>query len=580
MPDVPVPAGSRLGADRLRRLLAVGRGLVSELDVDAVLDQVLEVARELTGAKYAAVGVLDPTRSELERFITSGLTEEQHRAIGALPRGRGVLGVLIEDPQALRLPDVGRHPKSYGFPPGHPPMTSFLGVPIRVRGEVYGNLYLTDKQGGQFSEEDEEAIGVLADWAAIAVDNARAYGLERQRRAELERAVSSLEATTDISRALGGETELDRVLELIAKRARALVQAKLVVILLVDENGQTLTVSAMAGEGDPALLGSAVPVEGSLTGSVLRSQRSERITEVGRRLRHSLGELIDSETGLLMPLVYRGTAVGVLGAFDQIDIGAFSVEDERLLESFAFSAATAVATAQQVAAHGLRRSIEASERERTRWARELHDETLQELAGLKVLLAAAREDDVMEAVSSAIEQIEVSITGLRHLITELRPAALDEYGLGAAIEALVQRIRGSSGLDVTAEIALAYDGGLADARHEAEIESTLYRLVQESLTNAVRHSNADSVAVVIEEGEREVRVTVRDDGVGFEIGSEHDGFGLVGMRERVELVGGTLEISTTRGHGTTIAARVPARRRRVELHPPASLDASARSEAR
>ncbi|HZO36031.1 MAG TPA: GAF domain-containing protein [Solirubrobacteraceae bacterium] len=576
MPDSLL--GSTLDPERLQRLLAVGRGLVSELDVDAVLDQVLSVARELTGARYAAVGVLDTQRKELERFITSGLTDEQHRAIGALPRGRGVLGVLIDDPQALRLHNVGQHPKSYGFPPGHPPMTSFLGVPIRVRGEVYGNLYLTEKAEGDFSDVDEEAISVLADWAAIAIDNARAYAGERDRRAELERAVGGLEATIDINRALGGETDLDRVLELIAKRARALVDAKLVVILLADGDRQTLTVSAMAGEGDPALIGSAVPIDDSLSGAVLASQQPARMTEVGKRLRHSLAELISADSGLIMPLSYRGAAVGVLGAFDRAD-GDFTDDDERLLASFASSAAIAVATAQRVAAQGLRRSIEASERERTRWARELHDETLQELAGLKVLLSSAREGDVALAIRSAIEQIEVSITGLRHLITELRPAALDDYGLGAAIEALVQRVRGSSGLDVTADIALAYEGGLADARHEPEIESTLYRLVQECLTNAARHADADSVVVTIEEGEQAIRVVVSDNGSGFDVGTAREGFGLVGMRERVELVGGVLEISSTPGSGTTISADVPARPRRAELERPAAGDGAEQREA-
>ena len=576
MPDLN--RGLSLDPERLRRLLAVGRGLVSELDVDVVLDQVLEVAREMTDARYAAVGVLDPTGRELERFVTSGLTDEERSTIGLLPRGLGVLGVLIDEPQALRLDDVGRHPKSYGFPPGHPPMTSFLGVPIRVRGEVYGNLYLTDKAEGEFSDVDEEAISVLADWAAIAVDNARAYASEHDRRAELERAVRSLEATIDISSALGGETELDRVLELIAKRSRALVEAKLVVILLVDDSEQTLIVSAMAGEGDPKLVGSSVPVADSLSGSVLASQQPARLTEVGSRLRHSLADLIHADSGMIMPLTYRGRAVGVLGAFDRAD-GDFTAEDERLLASFAFSAATAVATAQRVAAQGLRRSIEASERERTRWARELHDETLQELAGLKVLLSSARGGDVAQSISSAIEQIEMSITGLRHLITELRPAALDEYGLAAAIEALVERVRGSSGVDVTAEITLAFEAGLAEARPEAEIENTLYRLVQEGVTNAVRHSNADSVAVTVVENDSEICVSVRDDGSGFDPGTAGDGFGLVGMRERVELVGGSLAITSRPGSGTTISASVPARRRAVELPRPALLGDDAHAEA-
>ena len=173
-----VPGGDRTALDeqRLRRLIEVSRSLVSELDLEAVLRRLLEAARELTGARYAALGILNPERTELERFLTLGVDERARASIGELPRGRGVLGLLISQPKPLRLREVGDHPRSYGFPPGHPPMSSFLGVPILIRGEAFGNLYLTDKQGeAEFTEADEEAGVVLAEWAAIAIDNARLY---------------------------------------------------------------------------------------------------------------------------------------------------------------------------------------------------------------------------------------------------------------------------------------------------------------------------------------------------------------------------------------------------------------------
>src|SRR5579875_3715096 len=182
--------------DELRRLLDVGEALVSELDPELVLERILEEARRLTGARYAALGVLDEQRTGLERFVTAGVDRAVHRQIGQLPRGRGVLGVLIEDPRPLRLADVGQHPESYGFPPGHPAMTSFLGVPIVVRGRAWGNLYLTE--------------------------NARIHQRSEQRRQQLEHAVRALEAARDIAEAIGSVDELDRVLELIVKRARAL----------------------------------------------------------------------------------------------------------------------------------------------------------------------------------------------------------------------------------------------------------------------------------------------------------------------------------------------------------------------
>src|SRR5215207_10781042 len=168
---------------RLRRLLDVGRSLIAELDPDVLLDRLLEVAREMTGARYAAIGVLDERRELLEQFLTKGIDEETHRAIGDLPHGRGVLGVLIREPRPLRLADVGAHPESYGFPLAHPPMHTFLGVPILVHGEAWGNLYLTEKEGGEeFTEDDERSIVVLADWAAIAIENARLYQHAEERR--------------------------------------------------------------------------------------------------------------------------------------------------------------------------------------------------------------------------------------------------------------------------------------------------------------------------------------------------------------------------------------------------------------
>jgi GAF domain-containing protein len=246
---------------RLRRLLEVGRSLIAELDPEAVLDRLLDVAQELTDARYAAIGVLDDRREQLERFLTRGIDEETHRAIGDLPRGRGVLGVLIHDPRPLRLRDVGTHPESYGFPPAHPPMHTFLGVPIVVHGEAWGNLYLTEKGSGDFTDDDEEAATVLADWAAIAIANARLYRDVRQRHDELQRANRGLETTTEVGRALGGLTDLDRVLELVVKRSRALIDARATELALID--GDELVIAAAAGQGIEGVEGTRVPVDGS-----------------------------------------------------------------------------------------------------------------------------------------------------------------------------------------------------------------------------------------------------------------------------------------------------------------------------
>ena len=551
---------SRIGAARVERLLEVGRSLVAELHLPNVLDRVLEVAREITGSRYAALGILDEEKRELEQFLTVGIDDEQRSRIGSLPRGHGVLGLLIRDPRPLRLDDVGSHPDSYGFPPDHPPMKTFLGVPVLIRGEAWGNLYLTDKQGGPFTEEDEEALLVLADWAAIAIDNARLYEGVQRRRGELERAVRGLEATTEIARALAGETELERVLELVVKRGRALVEATAVVIMLIE--GEELVVEATAGDIAPSD-GARLPIAGSLSGEVVLTGRPERIDDVQARLKVRAAVMADASSALLVPLVFRGMAHGVLAAFDRRGGPEFTAEDERLMAGFAASAAAAVATAKSVAEDRLRLSIEASEQERKRWARELHDDTLQGLAGLGVMLGSAlrsgSEEGTQKGVEGAIEQIREEADKLRALIAELRPAALDEIGLRAAVEGLVERTASTQGLDITAEIALSSDA-VGAARLAPDVESTAYRIVQEGLTNVAKHAEAAKAEIEIAEADGRLEVAVRDDGRGFEPTAPRTGFGLTGMRERVEMLGGTLAVeSSPAGLGTLVRASLPVR---------------------
>ena len=553
-----------LDSQRLRRLLDVGRSVVAELDLEVVLERVLEVAQELTGARYAALGILDERRQELERFLTRGIEQDTHRAIGDLPRGHGILGVLISDPRPLRLPDVGDHPRSYGFPLGHPPMHSFLGVPILIRGQAYGNLYLTEKTDGDFDAADEESLVVLADWAAIAIENARLYRGVAARRDELERAVSALETTSSIARAVGGETDLERILELLVKRGRALVDARAMLVALRD--GDQLVVQAAAGEVPADVVGRRIAVEGSVAGDVLRTQRPERLADAPSRLRFALAEHVGAASGLIVPLVFRGESVGVLAAFDRTVAGPeFSAEDQRLVQAFAASAATAVMTAQNVAADGLRRSVEASERERLRWARELHDETLQELAALRISLSSARKSEDAQALEraaeEAVERATAAIDALRNLIADMRPASLDELGAGPALEALVERTQRLTGLSITTEIDLAYEAGREPHRHLPETEVAIYRLVQEGLTNAVKHAGDVAVHVAVAETADAVTIRVSDEGPGFTPDADHEGFGLLGLRERVELVGGTLSVQSAPGAGTTLGALLPVRRR-------------------
>jgi signal transduction histidine kinase len=549
---------SSLGEERLLRLLDVGRALVAELDLERLLARVLDVARELTGARYAALGVLDERREGVERFLTVGVDDATRTAIGALPRGKGVLGVLISEPRPLRLREVREHPRSYGFPPNHPPMHSFLGVPILIRGEAYGNLYLTEKAGGEFDAADEEALVVLAEWAAIAIGNAGLYRDVEARRDELEHAVSALETTTAIARAVGGETDLQRILELIAGRGRALVAARLMVIEL--QEGADLVIMTAAGSSGAALVGERIPVQGSLAGRVLTTRRAERLADAPAQLRFGVAERVGAKTGLLVPLVFRDRAVGVAAAFDRLADGPeFSAEDERLMEAFAASAATAVATAQTVEAQTLERTVEASELERRRWARELHDDSLQELAAVKLRLAAlagAEPGEVPGLVEQAIAHVDASIRAMRDLITDMRPASLDQLGVGPALDLLVERSAALSHVDV----ALHADLGDAPGRLAPAVETTIYRVVQEALANVTKHARAGHATVTVIEHGGTVEIAVTDDGRGFSLQDATDGFGLIGMRERVRLVGGRHEIESAPGRGTTVLAWIPAAR--------------------
>ena len=433
--------------EQARGLLDVAGRVLGELDLEIVIDRVLESARGLTGARYAALGVLDSSRTELERFITVGVDEHARTEIGVLPRGRGVLGELILDPVPLRLAEIGQHPRSYGFPLGHPPMHTFLGVPILIGGVPFGSLYLTEKAGGgQFTDADEESVTTLARFSGVAIDHARRYTGAAARGDELARTVAAFEATAEITRAVSGVTDLEMILELVAKRGRALVSAGALLIELVD--GGELVVAAGAGELPAGLIGERFPLADTVASAALRSGTTQRL-EVGlnraRFDQHGLGRFeISADAGLAVPLVFHNQRYGVLIALGRLHDGPeFTAEDQQLLEAFANSAATAVATASTAASELHRQRLAAAEDERGRWARELHDETLQSLAGLRVSLSAARRTGsspvLEEAVVQAIEDLDEGIQNLRSLVTDLRPVALDDLGLATALEVLCER---------------------------------------------------------------------------------------------------------------------------------------------
>jgi signal transduction histidine kinase len=562
-------------ADRVvRRTLDAAREVLADLDSEAVLEHVVAAARAVTGARYAALGLLDASGGRLERFITLGVDEPTRRRIGPLPTGQGVLGVLIEHPEPLRLAVVGAHPHSYGLPVGHPPMASFLGVPVLAAGRPIGNLYLTEKAGAtEFTEDDEMAVVLLAQFAAIAIDHARRFTRLELRREELQHTVDALDATVQIARAVAGQTDVDAVLSLVAKRARALVSAR--ALAIEHEHDGELVVTAAAGEIPRGLVGRRLAVQDSVAGTALRTGCSQRLEDEPNRARferHGLGRLgLHAEAGLLVPLVFRGKAYGALLAIDRLECGPrFTADDQRLLEAFATSAAAALATAESAATERRSQRLAAAEHERVRWARELHDETLQGLAavrlGLAVALRPGRAGHLMgDAVRDAVGQLDAEIASLRSLICDLRPASLDELGAASAMEALAARVR-RGGLDVDLTIDLAQE---CAGDHRREVETAMYRIVQEALTNARKHGGARRAIVEVSDRDGTVHLTVHDDGGGFDPAVGTAGFGLLGMRERTALLHGTLDIRSEPGHGTTVTAVLPVPLRAREPGSPA-----------
>jgi signal transduction histidine kinase len=561
-----------------RGILTVARSVLDQLDVEVVLERVLEAARDLTGARYAALGVLDDSQTELARFLTLGIDEHARRLIGPPPTGRGVLGELIRSPQPLRLADVGSHAYSYGFPVGHPPMRSFLGVPILVNGRPYGNLYLAEKEGAeQFTEDDEEAAVLLAEFAGVAIDHARRFAGSESQRFALQRTVSALDATIQIARALGGQTDLEAILKLVAKRGRALVSARTLVIELL--HGTELEFAAGAGELPADVIGQRVDLEGTVASAALRARETQHLADRLNRARfeqHGGGRLgLSAGDGLVVPLVFRDRVYGVIVALEHLGEGAFTAEHQRLLEASAASAAVAVATAQSAADERRQQRLAAAEAERTRWARELHDDTLQALGNLRLTLAGARRsgerDTMATAIGQALAQLEQDISTLRALITELRPAALDQLGLEPALLALVERVRGA-GLEIDAHVDLAQENGRATERLVADLETGVYRIVQEALTNAVKHGGATRAVVEVLEDEHALHVLVRDDGAGFDPDVATSGFGLLGMRERADLLEGEIMVDSAPGDGASLRASFPVRRRGSESGVPIASD--------
>ena len=535
--------------NRLRGLVDTGISLSSELSLEALLRRAIETAVELTGARYGALGVIDPTGTALEQFITVGIDEETQRVIGELPHGRGILGVLIHNRETLRLADLSHDPRSVGFPPGHPPMHTFLGTPISVRGSTFGNLYLTEKAGGEeFTEEDEEIVRLVAAQTAVAIENARLYESARLWSRQLE-------SLNEVSEALAGEGDLHQLFDLAASRLRELVEARVVMVQRPTADGGWLAVEAASGDGADRLRDLKIDVHRSKSGRTLARKRSERIDSLldDPEVDQTAPRLVDASAALYVPLLVRDEAVGVVVAYDKQGLNPrFSDADMRIAHAFANRVAVAIELSERVGRRAVLALLEGQETERRRLARELHDQTGQALASILLGLKTLEREVGAQPLAVIRELVDSALGDVRRLTVELRPPALDDFGLTAALERLSSVIGEQSPFTIDVHVSVP-EGALS-----AEHETAIYRIVQEALTNIVKHASATSVSIVVTSKDGFVRAVVEDDGGGFDAGTARKGaLGLVGMRERAQLLGGRLDVESSPGAGTTVVAELP-----------------------
>ena len=532
--------------ERLRGLLDAVVGINADLSLERALERIVTSACELVGARYGALGVLGagPGR-RLQEFVTAGLTPEERAAIGDLPRGHGILGVIIDRPEPLRLPVLGEDPRSYGFPPNHPPMQTFLGVPIRLRDRIFGNLYLTEKRGGGlFTAEDEGVVVALAAAAGVVIENARLYEETALRQRWLE-------AAAQVTSALLTETEREEKLRRVAVLAREVPGADTAAVLLAEEDGR-LRVVAVDGLPEDDLLGTALEVWGSHLADVLGDGGPLELPDIAGddRVPH---ELVGPDGSLLLvPLRTTLTVSGVLAiGWSAKSEQAFRDTDVRLVEAYADQAALAM----QVAQAREDRSRLAVFEDRDRIGRDLHDLVIQRLFAIGLTLENAGRlavrPEAAQRISAAVDDIDATIKDIRRTIFELS-APTDSADLRAQVGQAVTEMTPALGLSPRVVTEGPVDAVVGD-----DVRPHLLAVLREALSNVARHAGASSVEVVLRAGD-EVVLTVTDDGTGYRPGPRSSG--VRNMAERAAALGGTCTVTDRPAGGTEVVWRVPARR--------------------
>jgi signal transduction histidine kinase len=533
--------------DRVYSLLEAVVSVGSSLELEVLLRRIVETAVELVDARFGAMGVVGDG-DRLAEFIPVGLGEDQIAEISHWPEGKGLLRLLITDPRPLRLADISEHPASFGFPPGHPPMRSFLGTPIRIRGEVYGNLYLTEKKGsGQFDAEDEAVLIALAAAAGVAIDNARLYE-------EARRQQRWLSATTEVTSRLLSGADVGDALALITEMALEMTGSDLVVVALPIGDGSTLRIEHTAGEGAEEARGLVLPAKDSASGIVLSTGERLTIADFSTDERTSAIAKMQMPLGpaVIVPLGAPGKVRGVLTAGRRPGSMPLSEAASDMLATFAAQAAIAL----QLADHRRQAEQMTVFEDRDRIARDLHDLVIQRLYATGMSLQGASSlitsPEVASRVSRSVDALDDTIREIRSAIFALqthpegRPASVR-----ARILYVVQEMAPALGFAPSLQLDGQLDTALPD-----DVAEQLLTALREALSNAARHASASRVDVTIR-AERELRLTVRDDGVGISADGRRSG--LRNLERRAAGLGGTLQASPAQGGGTELIWCVPLR---------------------
>ena len=530
------------GRDRLDGLVQAMLVVTSGLELDATLRTIVHTAIELVDARYGALGVRGHDH-ELTEFIYEGIDEATRQLIGPLPEGRGVLGVLIDEPTPIRLDSIFHHPASVGFPPNHPPMSTFLGVPIRIRDEVYGNLYLTEKVSGQpFSGDDEVLALALASAAGIAIDNARLYEQSQARRAWIE-------ATRDIGTELLSGTDPTTAYQLIAEKALRLTGAAVTLVAVpVDNDMATSNVADLlivetVGAATTSTAGQTIPIAGTSIGQAFHERSPRRLDKIDV----PIDGVECAGPALVLPLRTTDTVAGVVVALQHDGARPFSDEQLEMMAAFTDQAALAwqLASTQR----RIRELDVLADRERI--ARDLHDHVIQRLFAVGLVLQGT----IPRATSTEVQQrLSGSVDDLQGVIEEIRTAIFDLHGTSPGITRLRQRLDEAvaqfAGSDLRTTVQFVGPLSVVDAALADHTEA----VVREAVSNAVRHADAKTLAVTVTV-EDDVCVEVIDDGRGLP--SDITGSGLTNLRHRAHQAGGTFTIEDAPGGGTALRWSAP-----------------------